>query len=525
MGNRHRGSFLRRHCAASVAAIAFVAGAFWSPGTWAADRNRVNEQVFAIGYGRIAEAYLSPVDFGRLGVDGLKGLAGIDSDIEAELTGKVVRVYAAGTLTGEYTAPADAGGWAALTTKAVDRARSFSVQLRDAPAERIYQAIFDSVTADLDGYSRYTGVQRATNERAQRDGYGGVGITLDFVNGRPVVRDLIGRGPAERAGLKAGDRLVAVDGEPVAAMMEADVRERLRGPAGTLVSLTVDRDGGTQRRLSVRRERVVPNTVTVSISDGVAVLKLDRFNAATATNLRDALGVVTRAPAGSVTGVVLDLRGNPGGLLDQAVAVADLFITSGRIITTEGRHPDSRQRWDAADDDAADGLPLAVLVDGRSASSAEVVAAALQDSGRAVIIGAGSFGKGSVQTVTRLPNDGELFLTWSRIYTPAGYTLHRQGVQPTICTSRGGSNAAELLGDLRDGRLPSAVQLADWRSKAPDDDFALHQLRDACPWREHEPELDLTVAKLLLADSALYARAVTLSAGRTVAARQTTATP
>lgn len=525
MGNRHRGSFLRRRFAASVAAIAIAVGALWSPGISAAERNRLNEQVFAVGYGRIAEAYLTAVDFARLGVDGLKGLAGIDSDIAAEMAGKVVRVYAAGTLTGEYSAPADAGGWAVLTTRAVERARGFSAQLRDAPAERIYQAVFDSVTADLDGYSRYTGVQRATSERAQRDGYGGVGITLDFVNGRPVVRNLIGRGPAERAGLKPGDVLLAIDGEPVAALPEPDVRDRLRGPTGTMVSLTVERDGAPQRRLSVRRERVVPNTVTVSIADGVAVLKLERFNAATAANLRDALAVVSRAPAGSVTGVVLDLRGNPGGLLDQAVAVADLFITSGRIITTEGRHPDSRQRWDAADDDAADGLPLAVLVDGRSASSAEVVAAALQDSGRAVIIGASSFGKGSVQTVTRLPNDGELFLTWSRIYTPAGYTLHRQGVQPTICTSRGNNNAAELLGDLREGRLPSAVQLADWRSKAPDDDFALHQLRDACPWRDHEPELDLTVAKLLLADPALYARAVALSAGRTVAARQTSATP
>src|SRR3546814_20352184 len=150
--------------------------------------------------------------------------------------------------------------------------------------------------------------------------------------------------------------------------------------------------------------------------------------------------------------MILDLRGNPGGLLNQSVAVADMFISHGQIISTRGRHPDSFQYFDAESDDATGGLPLVVLVDGQSASGAEVVAAALQDSGRAVVVGASSYGKGSVQTVTRLPNAGELFLPWSRIYSPAGYTPPHQRVMPTLCTRTSpGGDAAQLRARFRPG--------------------------------------------------------------------------
>lgn len=482
----------------------------------------VTEQVFTVGFGKIAEVYLDPVSFDRLGMDGMKGLSTIDPSVTVEQTGNTVRLYVSGALAAEYGAAADrdAAGWAVLTTRIIDRARSQSPILAKATPERLYQVVFDGVTADLDGYSRYTGVQRASNERAQREGYGGVGISLDSAtNGRVTVHDVMPHSPAERAGIVGGDLLLAIDGDLTTRMTAADMRERLRGPTGTLLTLTVARDGGAPRRLPLRRERVVPNTVTYSLSGDVGIVKLDRFNATTASSLRSAVTSIRQAAGPTLQGMVLDLRGNPGGLLDQAVAVADLFIRRGRIISTEGRNPESRQRFDANPDDLLDGLPLVVLVDGRSASSAEVVASALQDSGRAVVVGASSYGKGSVQTVNRLPNDGELFLTWSRIYTPAGYTLHRQGVQPTVCTSRAGQTDPEaLLSDLREGRLRPA-QIASWRSKAADDEHALNALREACPWKEHEPELDLQVAMRLLAEPALYQRAVASAVVNTVAER------
>ncbi|BAI72862.1 carboxy-terminal-processing protease [Azospirillum sp. B510] len=518
-----------RRLAIQLSTAALLATAFLATGALAAPSQgggvaapTVSEQVFAVGFAKIAEVYIETVSFNRLGMDGLKGLNGIDPSVTVEHAGSTIRLYVSGALAAEYGTPADgdAGGWAVLTTRIIDRARAYSPVLAKATPERLYQVVFDGVTADLDGYSRYTGVQRASNERAQREGYGGVGLSLDSLpNGRVTVHDVMPHSPAERAGIIDGDQLLAIDGDLTVRMSAADMRDRLRGPSGTLVTLTVARDAGAPRRLPLRRERVVPTTVTYSMAGDVGIVKLDRFNATTASSLRSAITAIRQATGPTLQGMVLDLRGNPGGLLDQAVAVADLFIRRGRILSTEGRNPDSRQRFDANNDDLLDGLPLVVLVDGRSASSAEVVAAALQDSGRAVVVGASSYGKGSVQTVNRLPNDGELFLTWSRIYTPAGYTLHRQGVQPTVCTSRAGQTDPDaLLSDLREGRLRPA-QIASWRSKAADDEKALSALREACPWKEHEPELDLKVAMRLLAEPALYQRAVATALVNTVAER------
>lgn len=503
----------RRHLTAPFAALALVFGCSGGeppkPAV-AADSTYISEQVFTVGYGRIADAYLQPVDMQRLGVSGLKGLTSIDPAISVEANGKTVRVYVSDKLVTQYgTPPAhDAAAWAALTAHAVEKVRLHSAPVRTGTTDRVYQAVFDAVTADLDGYSRYAAPQRATTERAQREGYGGIGLSLETQSGsRYVIRNVLERGPADRAGVRDGDQLVAIDGEAVSALTDTAVRDRLRGTAGSLVLLTVARDGMPSRRLPIRRDRIVPNMVSHSVSDGVAVIKLERFNATTAGNLRDAVLAARRAP-NPVRGFVLDLRGNPGGLLDQAVAVADLFIRRGRIIATEGRHPDARQRFDAASDDVADGLPIVVLVDGRTASSAEVVAAALQDSGRAVVVGTSSYGKGSVQTVTRLPNDAELFLTWSRIYTPAGYTLHKQGVHPTICTSVNAPDAVTVLADLRAGHLRPAPQIASWRAAAADNDAAVLRLRDTCPAREHDAALDVQVAKQLLGEPSLYRQAL-----------------
>ena len=152
-------------------------------------------------------------------------------------------------------------------------------------------------------------------------------------------------------------------------------------------------------------------------------------------------------------GVILDLRGDPGGVLDQAVAVADLFMDSGRIVSTHGRNPDSHQYFEATPGDIANGLPMAILINGNSASASEIVAAALQDSGRAVLIGTNSYGKGTVQTVPRLPNNGEIALTWARYFAPSGYTLNHIGVLPSICTNNGDQDATELLSELGEGKL------------------------------------------------------------------------
>jgi carboxyl-terminal processing protease len=514
MGTADKGLRARRNILGLATAICLAAGCATQPTPLAAEVSApVSEHVFAVGFGRIAEIYLRPVEISALAVDGLQGLSGLDPSLTVQRQGTKVTLRQKGTTVAEMPAPGnqDSVGWASVTTRLIERARSVSAPVRGAPSDEIYQRVFDAIMADLDGYSRYSPPRKAVSERAQREGYGGIGIEIDARNGRTVVTEVIAFAPAARAGVKVGDQVVSVDGERAEGMRLRDLRERLRGPAGTSVNLSFAADGAAPRRITLRRERVIHNTVIQSVDNGVAVLKVERFNAATTLNLREAVEQVRVQSPQRMQGLILDLRGNPGGLLDQAVAVADLFIASGRIISTAGRHPDSIQRFDATQDDIASGIPMAVVVDGRSASASEIVAAALQDAGRAVVVGASSYGKGSVQTVTRLPNDGELFLTWSRIYAPSGYTLHRQGVTPTVCTSRDPHDAAQVLASFRDDSPTPTSTLAHWRTAAPEDEDALAHLRDLCPWKAHEEDLDVQVAKRLLAEPLLYQRAVRLS--------------
>ena len=208
---------------------------------------------------------------------------------------------------------------------------------------------------------------------------------------------------------------------------------------------------------------------------------------------------------GRLDGIILDLRDNPGGLLDQAVSVADLFVDDGRIVSTHGRHPDSHQYFDARSDEVLDTVPMVVLVNGNSASASEIVAAALQDSGRAVVVGSNSFGKGTVQTVLRLPNEGELTLTWARFHAPSGYALHHRGILPDVCTSNVDSRE-QALRDLDSGSLLISSTLQQAAISA-EDEAALAALRLNCPLREDDNAFDVEIAQRLLGDPDLFARA------------------
>ena len=505
---------------ALLAACAGVASPVQAPMT--VGEGRPSESVVDVGYNRIAEVYVDPIDLGVLTVDALDGLATLDDEISARRRGDVVELLAGGNVVGRYTAPAadDAEGWAALTLAAVDRGRTASTAIGDASTEDINKALFSAIAQDLDPYSRYVDPENAARERAYRDGYGGIGLLLDTDDdGRPIIQEVFRDGPAFEANLQSGMRIVAVDGTPTSGWSLETLGETLRGPVGTLVAITVRDTAGQDRRLELRRQRVIPNVVSTRYENGIAILKVSRFNAATADNLVAALDEAVTRVGPSGHGLILDLRGNPGGLLDQSVEVADLFIARGEIIHTRGRHPDSQQRFIARSDDHANGLRMVVLIDGRSASGAEVVAAALQDSARAVLVGASSYGKGSVQTVTRLPNDGELFLTWSRIFAPSGYTLNEQGVMPTVCTSVAINTADGLIQAYRQGNLPTPASLAATRRAAPADPTALASLREACPWREHEAELDVQVAMALLRDRELYDQAIDAWGRSTIASR------
>jgi len=263
--------------------------------------------------------------------------------------------------------------------------------------------------------------------------YAGLGISLETgEDGVPVITEVMARSPAADAGLQVGDRIVAVDGGPTESS-DGKWRGTLRGEAGTRVTLDVERAGwSAPRSFSVeRREIRIPAIETKTLDGDVAYIRVRKFQQNTAVQVRKALARARRRAGGAIPGLILDLRGNPGGLFDQAVAVADLFLSSGTIVTVQGRRGQQEQPTAAAAGTWS-GFPMAVLVDGRSASSAEIVAGALQDNGRAVIVGEPSYGKGTVQSLLDLDDGSGLKLTTARYLTPSGQSIEGSGIQPDV---------------------------------------------------------------------------------------------
>ena len=482
------------------------------------------ERTIAFGFTAIVERHLQAVTAASVAVDGLRGLAEIDPEIAVSVSPQGDRVrltmveakMGADTVVGDYPAPAtdDSAGWAKLAVTAIEAGRAVSVPLRDAEAETLYQAVFEGALGKADGYSRYAGAAEAREHRASRNGFGGIGIKFDMVESEARIVEVIEETPAAKAGLRVGDVILAIDGEPIRAMDRGDISARLRGAVASDLSLTVRRDTETLQ-LALRRSLIVPRTVTMTLVGGVAEFKITSFNQRTAYGLENLLKDARAKLGGAMQGVVLDLRGNPGGLLDKAVAVVDLFVAQGPIVSTKGRHPEASNAFDAHPGDIGEDLAVVVLVDGRSASAAEIVASALQDAGRAVVIGTNSYGKGTVQTVIGLPNDGEITLTWSRFHTPSGYALHGLGVLPALCTSASTATPAAIVDGLTRGtqsaKLPET--LAVWRHAGLAETDLRHRLRDTCPpSRRSEVKGDLELAEKLLANRTAFARALALSA-------------
>jgi carboxyl-terminal processing protease len=250
----------------------------------------------------------------------------------------------------------------------------------------------------------------------------------------------------------------------------------------------------------------VPPTVTLKEAYGIAHLRLTSFNQQTAQSLADQLRQAHREMGSALRGIILDLRGNPGGLLDQSVDVASLFLDGVPVSSTVGRVPESIQYF-TAPHRAVERLPMVVLVNGGSASASEIVAAALQDTGRAVVVGSASYGKGTVQNVQRMPNDGELTVTWSRLITPGGYILHQHGVVPTICTAHLADGAGGVASALSRSTKALSAELGQARGGLDDDGW--RKLRELCPGERDDHEIEVQAARRLLADPVLYARALT----------------
>lgn len=411
--------------------------------------------VFSIGYEGIAELYVEPVPMPSIALAALDGVAALDPNIAFVRRGDSLIVTDGGAPFAKFTVPGDDTpyDWARLTSAGMEAARSRSRILNDATADRLYEAAFDAITSKLDRFSRYHNAAETLSSKSARNGYTGIGITIADQNDAVIITAVFHDAPAHDAGLRAGDHITAVNGRPAIGLAMVDVAELLRGPNGTTVNVEVDRDG-TAYSYEVERRRVIEDTVSFAALDGIAYINIRSFNSDTANALSRALTEAKGVLGDDLPGIVLDLRQNRGGTLDEAVEVADLFVDDGILLETQGRHNRSQHRYDAAMRNTETKAPMAVLIDSGSASAAEVVAAALQDSGRALVIGARSYGKGTVQRVIDLPPiSTELILTWARMHAPSGYTLADFGVFPSICTPDYSDNPDISAAALQSGEL------------------------------------------------------------------------
>lgn len=301
------------------------------------------------------------------------------------------------------------------------------------PAEVFGQAM-NAALRTLDNYSRYLDPRARGEDRASSSGsFGGLGMEVESAEGAVRVVAPMPDGPAWKAGVQTGDLIVRVDDLPLAGIPLADAIAKMRGQPGTPVTITIRRTGQTEEfTVALTRDTIRRQVLRWSMEGDVLVLRLGVFNTAVAASLQRAIEEATAAHAPRA--VVLDLRGNPGGLLREAVQTADTFLSHGAIVSLQGRTPSNQRSWEADANELLAGTPMVVLIDRRSASASELVAAALQENGRAIVMGQRSFGKGTVQTTFPLGEEikGALKLTTSTYHGPSGRTVQSAGVMPDV---------------------------------------------------------------------------------------------
>ncbi len=471
--------------------------------------------VFSVALDFLAPRTLDPVGIPQLTLWGLRGLTAVDPALMPDIRDNEVHLTLNDKLV--FTAPLPSGAaaadWGKFAASLGRAAFGASQAVRNAGTQGVIRAFFDEMFNHLDPYSRYVPPDAADTDRERRSGSVGLGLSLARAAAGFVVRGVLPGSPADEAGIRPGDRVLSVDGRQPRREDAATVEGWLQGPEGSTVTLVWRDHRGRVQTDELERALVPPQTVRAERVADVLVIHIDGFSANTDDQFHAAL--TAGFEGHRVRGVVVDLRGNRGGLLRQAVDATGEVLTTGIVATTAGRDPQSSHVWQSGPgDDEAQGRPIVILVDGRTASAAEIMAAALEDNGRAVVVGSSTLGKGLVQTIAPLPDGGELFVTWSRVLAPGGWPLQGLGVLPQICTSLGADQLQIQLQDLVTGQLDMSAALARHNAaRAPLPLAQVVELRNACPAAEGR-DSDLDAVGFLLDHPEAYAAAVEGAGGQ-----------
>ncbi len=329
-----------------------------------------------------------------------------------------------------------------------ERVRSDYVE--EVSDEELIESAVRGMLTDLDPHSAFMNKKNFRDMQVQTKGeFGGLGIEVTMEGGYVKVVSPIDETPADRAGIKAGDLITHLDGDHVQGLTLAQAVERMRGPISSDIKLTIRR-AAKSFDVTITRDKIRIRSVRSRTEGNVGYVRITSFSQQTESGLNKAVAKIKVEVGDKLAGFVLDLRNNPGGLLDQAVMVSDAFLEEGEIVSTRGRVQENAQRFHATPGDVTNGLPIVVLINGGSASASEIVAGALQDHRRAVILGKRSFGKGSVQTIIPLGRNGAIKLTTQRYYTPSGTSIQARGIDPDIEVAQ--AKIEPLEGAARRGR-------------------------------------------------------------------------
>lgn len=341
----------------------------------------------------------------------------------------------------------------------------------------LIEAAINGMLTSLDPHSGYLAPQDAAEMRQQTRGeFGGLGIEVTQEEGFVKVVSPIDGTPADQAGIEAGDFITHVDGESVLGLTLDAAVEMMRGPVGSEIIVTIAREGETEPfDVSIIRDTIKLTAVRSRTEGDSLVMRVTTFNDQTYPNLEEGIAKEIEAAGGldNINGLVLDLRNNPGGLLTQAIRVSDAFLEKGEIVSTRGRDAADGERFNATPGDLIDGKPIVVLINGGSASASEIVAGALKDHRRAIVVGTKSFGKGSVQTVMPLRGEGAMRLTTARYYTPSGRSIQALGVSPDIVVEQ----PRRRIGEEEDEDLRPGRSEADLRGSLNNDSLSEDEIR------------------------------------------------
>ena len=318
-----------------------------------------------------------------------------------------------------------------LFGEVMERAKATYVE--EVTDKQLIEAAINGMLTSLDPHSSYLNEKDFKYMNEQTSGkFGGLGIEITMEQGLVKIVSPIDDTPAFKAGLKPGDYITNIDGETIIGMTLNEAVEKMRGKPGTKVKLTIRRLNEKPFDVTLKREEIKTQSVKSDIKDDVLYIRIGSFSEDVDKDVKKAFEKAKKNRKEPLKGIVLDVRNNPGGLLDQAVAVSSLFLDQGEIVSTRARNEEDTIRYSAKGKDITEGLPIVVLINNGSASASEIVAGALQDHKRAVVLGEKSFGKGSVQTVVPLGNEGAMRLTTARYYTPSGRSIQATGIEPDI---------------------------------------------------------------------------------------------